>query len=115
MIAPGYINTAINRSVGTKLKADLDSGVNALVKAIDNEKVGAGPDLAVATDRRSPTPPPQSVTRHSAEPARQGQYASPTAISPENFVRLGGRGGGGTSGPGYRWTNLFGAQGVRGR
>ena len=38
VVAPGYIETAINRGVDTKLKADLDSGVDAMVKAIDSEK-----------------------------------------------------------------------------
>ena len=65
VIAPGYINTAINRSVKTKLKADLDSGVNALVKAIDNEKqwapVPTWPWLPIAAALRHL---PQSVTRH---------------------------------------------------
>ena len=38
VVAPGYIETDINRGVNTKLKADLDSGVDAMVKAIDSEK-----------------------------------------------------------------------------
>lgn len=65
VVAPGYIETAINRGVDTKLKADLDSGVDALVKAIDNEAVGTRPGLAVGADRLSPTRYlPQSITRY---------------------------------------------------
>ncbi|MEO9327157.1 SDR family oxidoreductase [Gordonia aurantiaca] len=38
VIAPGYIDTDINRGVETKLKVDTDKGVDALVKAIEAEK-----------------------------------------------------------------------------
>lgn len=40
-IRPGYIETAINRAVKTKLKVDLDTGCDALVAAIDAEPVVA--------------------------------------------------------------------------
>jgi len=65
VVAPGYIETAINRGVDTKLKADLDSGVDALVKAIDNEKrwapVPAWPWVPIASALRHL---PQSITRY---------------------------------------------------
>lgn len=40
-IRPGYIETAINRAVKTRLKADFDTGCDAMVAAIDAEPVAA--------------------------------------------------------------------------
>lgn len=41
MILPGYIETDINRGVKTAMMTDTDSGVDALVSAIESEAAWA--------------------------------------------------------------------------